>query len=58
VGLRALGKNRCEPLPLRLDTLMQDLTGLGEETNLALSLVHIDANIFHGWSPLGAALTA
>ena len=37
---------------------MHELTGFGEETKLALIFVHIDANIFHSWSPLGAALTA
>ena len=28
------------------------------ETPLALLFVHIDANIFQGWSPLSAASTA
>jgi hypothetical protein len=28
------------------------------ETHLALLFVHIDANIFQGWSPLSAASTA
>src|SRR2546427_2561859 len=56
--LRPHGKNRGEPLSLRLNTLMQDLTGFGEGANLAVLFVHIDANIFHGWSPMYAAWTA
>src|SRR2546425_8221141 len=43
--LRPHGKNRGEPLSLRLNTLMQDLTGFGEGANLAVLFVHIDANI-------------
>jgi len=35
-----------------MDPLMQHLTGCGEETNVPLSFVHIDANMFHGRSPL------
>jgi hypothetical protein len=43
---------------VRLETLMQALTGGGEGAHLALLFVHIDANIFQGWSPLSAASTA
>ena len=56
--LRTCGTNRCEPLALRLDTLMQHLTGFGEGTNLAWLFMDIDANICHGWSPVYAAWTA
>jgi hypothetical protein len=42
---------------MRLDTLGQDLTGLGKATNLTLIFGYINANILHGWSSLCAALT-
>jgi hypothetical protein len=29
---------------------MEFLTGFREETKLTLIFVHVDANIFHGWS--------
>jgi hypothetical protein len=57
-GRRAPSKHGGEPLAVRLETLMQDLTGGGEGAHLALLFVHIDANIFQGWSPLSAASTA
>jgi hypothetical protein len=55
---RAPSKHGGEPLAVRLETLMQDLTGGGEGAHLALLFVHIDANIFQGWSPLSAASIA
>lgn len=56
-GRRALGKDRRAPHSLGVDALMQDLPGCGEETNLALIFVHIDANMFYGWAPRWGALT-
>jgi hypothetical protein len=38
--------------------LMEELTGLGNKTNLTVIFVHINANMFHGWSPFCAALSA
>jgi hypothetical protein len=49
---RTLGKHRPQPFPLRMDTLMEHLTGLCAQANLTLILGHIDANIFPGWSPV------
>ena len=51
-GPRTLGKHRPKPFPLRMETLMEHLAGLGDQTNLTLILMHIDANIVHGWSPV------
>jgi hypothetical protein len=51
-GLRAPGKHRRKSLPVGVDTLMEYLTGFGEDANPTLLFVHINANIFHGWSPV------
>jgi len=58
VGLGVLGKDRHKPLPVRLETLMAHLSGLCNQTNLTAIFVPLDVNIFQGWSPLCAALTA
>ena len=42
-----------EALGLGADALLDDLTALGEEVDLAFPLVHVDANMVHGW-PLRA----
>jgi hypothetical protein len=31
------------------DALLDDLTALGEDVDLAFPLVHVDANMVHGW---------
>src|SRR5206468_4713834 len=38
--------------------LLDDLTALGEDVDLAFPLVHVDANMVHGWPLPSAALTA
>src|SRR5712691_3079753 len=47
-----------ETLALGADAPLDDLTGLGEEVDLAFPLVDIDANMVHGWPLPSAALTA
>ena len=51
-GLRTRGKHRPKPFPLRVDTLLEHLAGLGDQTKVTLILVHIDANLIQGWSPV------
>jgi hypothetical protein len=36
--------------------VLDDLTVLGEDVNLAFPLVHVDANMVHGWPLLSAPL--
>ena len=38
-----------EALTLGADALLADLPALGEEVDLAFPLVHVDANMVHGW---------
>ena len=38
-----------EALRLGADALLDDLTALGEDVDLAFPLVHVDANMVHGW---------
>jgi len=47
-----------EALRLGPDAPLDDLTALGEDVDLAFPLVHVDANMVHGWPLLTAALTA
>jgi hypothetical protein len=35
-----------------VDALMEHLTSFGEDADLTLIFVYIDANMFHGWSPV------
>jgi hypothetical protein len=45
-------------LRLGPDAPLDDLAALGEDVDLAFPLVHVDANMVHGWPLLTAALTA
>ena len=45
-------------LRLGPDASLDDLATLSEDVNLAFPLVHVDANMVHGWPLLTAALTA
>src|SRR2546425_11318136 len=47
-----------EALGLGADALLDDLTALGEDVDLAFPLVHVDANMVHGWPLLSAALSS
>jgi hypothetical protein len=38
-----------EALRLGADALLDDLTPLGEDVDLTFPLVHVDANMVHGW---------
>ena len=40
-----------EALRLSPDAPLDDLTTLGEDVDLAIPLVHVDANMVHGWPP-------
>jgi len=40
------------------DPLLDDLSPLGEDTDLAFPLVHVDANLVHGWPPSPAPVSA
>jgi len=44
-----------EALRLGPDAPLDDLTALGEDVDLAFPLVHVDANMVHGWPLLTAA---
>jgi len=35
-----------------VDTLMEYLTGFGEDAHLTLLFVHIDATVCHSWHPV------
>ena len=48
----------AEALRLGPDAPLEDLAALGEDVDLAFPLVHVDANMVHGWPLLSAALTA
>jgi hypothetical protein len=48
----------AEALRLGPDAPLDDLASLGEDVDLAFPLVHVDANMVHGWPLLSAALTA
>jgi hypothetical protein len=48
----------AEPPPLRPDPPLDKLAALRKDTDLAFLLVHVDANIVHGWPLLGAPLSA
>jgi hypothetical protein len=48
----------AEALRLGPDAPLDDLAALGEDVDLAFPLVHVDANMVHGWPLLTAALTA
>src|SRR6185503_719604 len=48
----------AEALRLGPDAPLDDLVALGENVDLAFPLVHVDANMVHGWPLLSAALTA
>jgi len=54
----SIAEHGREALWLGADPLLDQLAGLGEDADLAFLLVHIDANMVHGWSLLPAALTA
>src|SRR5262245_15853655 len=47
-----------EALGLGADALLDDLPALGEDVDLTFPLVHVDANMVHGWPLPSAALTA
>jgi len=51
-------ENRLEPCALGADPLLNQLASAGEDADLALILVHVDANMLHGWPPPFAAWTA
>ena len=48
----------AEALRLGANPLLDHLTPFGEDKDLAVPLVHVDANMVHGWPLLSAALTA
>src|SRR5437660_1069841 len=48
---RANTQHLAEPLWPGLDALLEDLPFLGDQADLAFGLVHVDANVFHGWPP-------
>src|SRR4029077_16951443 len=45
-------------LPICADAPLDHLTALTEDVDLAFLLVHVDANMVHGWPLPSAALTA
>ena len=47
-----------EALWLRASPLLDHLTPIGEDEDLAIPLVYVDANMVHGWPLPSAALTA
>jgi len=47
-----------EALGLGSDAPLDDLTAVGEDVDLTFLLVHVDANMVHGWPLPSAALTA
>jgi hypothetical protein len=47
-----------EPLGFGANPLLDHLTPFGEDVDLAFPLVHVDANMVHGWPLPSAALTA
>ena len=51
-------EHRSEPVPVRANPLLDQLRVGGQDADLALILVHVDANMLHGWPPLLAASTA
>jgi len=57
-GAGPRAKHCVEALRLSPDAPLDDLTTLGEDVDLAFPLVHVDANMVHGWPLLTAALTA
>src|SRR6266850_2524262 len=57
-GARPGPEHGREALGLGADAPLDDLTPLGEDVDLTFPLVHIDANMVHGWPLLSAALTA
>jgi len=52
-----LSEDGAEALRLGPDAPLDDLAALGENVDLAFPLVHVDANMVHGWPLLTAALT-
>src|SRR5438105_423549 len=57
-GRRSLPEQRCESLPLRADAALDDLSLLAQDAELAFQLVHVDANMLHGWPPPLRHMTA
>ena len=55
---RATAEHGREARGLRADPPLDQLSALGEDTELAVPLVDVDANMIHGWPLLAAALTA
>src|SRR5499426_4222608 len=47
-----------EAFGLGADPALDDLATIGEDVDLPFPLVHVDANMVHGWPLLSAALTA
>src|SRR5262247_155466 len=47
-----------EAFGLGADPALDDLATIGEDVDLTFPLVHVDANMVHGWPLLSAALTA
>ena len=45
-----------EALGLGADALLDDLAPLGEDVDLAFPLVHVDANMVHGWPPFSCGV--
>ncbi len=46
-----IAKDRRESAPLRQDALLDQLPVRRQDADLALILVHVDANMLHGWPP-------
>ncbi len=49
--LPPLTQELCQARPLRSTPPFDDLAALGENADLTVSLMHIDANMVHGWPP-------
>src|SRR6185503_19694706 len=57
-GARPGPQDGGKALRLGPDAPLDDLVAFGEDADLAFPLVHVDANMAHGWPLLTAALTA
>src|SRR5207245_11546804 len=54
----SLAEHRREAVRFGADAPLNQLAPLGQDTDLTFPLVHVDANMVHGWPLLSAALTA
>src|SRR5262245_56825473 len=54
-GAGSLAEHGSEALGLRADALLDQFAPLGQHTDLTFPLVHVDANMIHGWPLLSAA---